>query len=224
VGCGRLTDDNEGGTGQPFHVDGFFMSGSPIGSRPRNPSPTDASSAALPFRVLVEPPTATTIPIFALGVEAGRPATECAVISDHEAVKAKVSGNTGRALRSGRYGEHQLVNTRRRVGQRTALYSSWIAFDHLHQAEAFVRDYPRLGLVSMRAKTTAAIRERENRLRNGLASGRYDLGRIDQNARLLRAREYVQLSDELDKLEWTQFAFKKLDDSLVADTGWQSIG
>jgi len=87
-----------------------------------------------------------------------------------------------------------------------------------------VRDYPRLGLVSMRAKTTAAIRERENRLRNGLASGRYDLGRIDQNARLLRAREYVQLSDELDKLEWTQFAFKKLDDSLVADTGWQSIG
>ncbi len=200
------------------------MSGSPIGSRPRNPSPTDASSAAFPFRVLVEPPTATTIPIFALGVEAGRPATECAVMSDHEAVKAKVSGNTGRALRSGRYGDHHLIAMRRRVSQRTALYSSWFAFAGLEHARAFVRDYPRLGLVSMWATTTAAIKEREDRLRNGLASGRYDLGRIDPNARLKRAREYVELSDELDKLQWTEFAFKKLDDSIVADTGWHTVG
>ena len=95
-----------------------------------------------PFRVLLRIPEATTIPIFALGIEAQRKEVERKLMSStREALARVLSGNTSRAL-EGRYGDHRLLNIRRRVDQRMAIYSWWLALTDQTAAEALVDDHP----------------------------------------------------------------------------------
>src|SRR5215207_2321738 len=84
----------------------------------KQPASTDRVGDSLerpedfPFRVLLRVPEATTIPIFALGVEAQREEVERKLIrSTVEALARIVSGNLSRAL-PGRYGDHRLLNVR----------------------------------------------------------------------------------------------------------------
>jgi hypothetical protein len=179
---------------------------------------------ALPFRVLLVVPEALTIPIFALGLEARREPVEAEVVLDKEAFSRMVGGNLFRTLAQGRYGEHRFVNTRRRLGQRTAVYASWLAFPERAQAEAFVGGPPRFGLTTIEAKTQAEVARREADLRAGAAKGRYDLGPLEHRARLNRAREYVQVSEGRDKLSWSLSALRWLRESLAAVPDGTSVG
>ena len=146
------------------------------------------------------------------------------MISDKEAFSRLVGGNLFRTLAQSRYGEHQLVKTRRRSGQRTAVYASWLAFPELAQAEAFVGDHPRFGLIAIEARTQAEVSRREADLRSGGAKGRYDLGPLEHHARVNRAREYVQVSDEVDRLRSNVSALRRLRESLAADPDRTSVG
>src|SRR4051794_33345070 len=122
---------------------GFSLAGRPACTDPVGDSvgrPED-----YPFRVLLRIPEATTIPIFGLGMEARREEVERKLIPSTLEVLARiVSGNLSRAL-PGRYGDHRLLNVRRRVGRRTAIYSSWLALADQTAAEALVNDHPGLG-------------------------------------------------------------------------------
>src|SRR5215204_2455438 len=111
---------------QPSASEGFSLAGKA------------ASAVAIPahdfcFRVLLALPDARTIPIFALGLK---------LVAIREALSRLLGGNISRAI-PGRYGEHRLINVRRRIGERTAIYSFWLTFPELTRAEAFVRDHAR---------------------------------------------------------------------------------
>jgi hypothetical protein len=174
--------------------------------------------------VLLAVPQALTIPLFALRAEARLEPVEAEVISDKEALSRLVGGNLFRTLAQSRYGEHQLVKTRRRSGQRTAVYASWLAFPELADAEAFVGNHSRFGLTAIEARTQAEVARHEADLRSGAAKGRYDLRPLVHGARLNRAREYVQVSDEVDRLLSSLSALRRLRESLAADPDGTSVG
>jgi hypothetical protein len=186
---------------------------------PTRPEPDACRPEDFPFRVLLAVPEALTIPLFALGAEARREPVEAEVISDKEAFSRLVGGNLFRTLAQGRYGEHRFVKTRRRSGQRTAVYAFWLAFPELAQAEAFVGDHPRFGLTAIEARAQAEVARHEADLRNGAVKGRYNLGPLEHRARLNRAREYVQASEEIDRMSWGLSALKRLRESLAAVPG-----
>src|SRR5829696_7343586 len=127
-----------------------------------------------PFRVLLRVPEATTIPIFALGVEAQRDEVESKLMcSTLQALARIVSGNLSRALPC-RYGDHRLLNVRRRVGRRMAIYSSWLALADQTAAEALVHDHPGLGFSGVEKRVEAEFRNRQEKLKTAAARGRYD--------------------------------------------------
>jgi hypothetical protein len=182
------------------------------------PSETDA----FPYRVLLAVPDARTIPIFALGVEARREAVESTAVS-REAHSSLIGGNLSRTLER-RYGPHRLINVRGRVGERTAIYSSWLTFPDRVQAETFVRENARFGVVAITAKMQAHYEARKHQLENGTAAGRYDLSRLDQNARLKRARLYVEESAAIDQLNCNLHELAVLRKSLEANPEGVSVG
>ncbi len=150
----------------------------------RAPEPDASRPEDFPFRVLLAVPDALTIPIFALGVEARRRPVEAEVVEDGEALSRLVGGNLSRTLAQGRYGDHRFVQTRWRLGERTAVYASWLAFPERTQADAFVSDQPRFGLTAIEARTQAEAARLEADLQTGVAKGRFDLGSLDHHARL----------------------------------------
>jgi hypothetical protein len=177
-----------------------------------------------PFRVLLAVPEATTIPIFALGVEAGRDQNESRVtFSTRQALARVISGNLSRSLPS-RYGEHRLIKMRRRVGERTASYSSWLAFRELAQAEALVRDHPCFGLAAIENKTRSEFMSREKNMNAAAANGRFNLGPLRHRARLSRAKEYVSEGEALDKLDQQIAAFATLRRSLTENPAGVPVG
>jgi hypothetical protein len=109
--------------------------------------------------VLLTIPEATTIPIFALSVEAQREQVECKLMaSTREALVRVVSGNLSRALPGG-YGDHRLLNVRRRVGRRMSIYSSWLALADWTAAEALVNVHPGLGFAGIERRVEARLQE-----------------------------------------------------------------
>jgi hypothetical protein len=177
-----------------------------------------------PFRVLLTIPEATTIPIFALGIEAQRKEVERKLMSStREALARVLSGNTSRAL-EGRYGDHRLLNIRRRVDRRMAIYSSWLALTDQTAAEALVNDHPGLGFGGIEKRVEADFRSREEKLKAAAARGRYDLSRLDHRHGKWRAREYFTEAEALDKLEWGQLALVRLKESLASNPDGLSVG
>jgi hypothetical protein len=145
------------------------------------PGSTDIPQAWTPedirYRVLLALPDARTIPVFALGVEAERPALDMRVIPSGETLSGLVEGNLSRSLQS-RYGEHRLVDVRRRLDRRTAV-SHWLAFPEIAQAEGFVRDHPRFGLNGIEERATAELTGARELLQRQLSEGRFDLSRYE---------------------------------------------
>ncbi len=175
------------------------------------------------YRVLLALPDARTIPVFALGVEAERSALHTRVVSSGEALSRLVGGNLSRALQ-GRYGEHRLVDVRRRVDRRTAVYSQWLAFPEIAQAEAFDRDHPRFGLNGIEEKATAELTGARELLQRQLSEGRFDLSRYEPLVRHSRAKEYVQKAEALDRLKWGLGALSRLKVSLLERPDGVSVG
>jgi hypothetical protein len=179
----------------------------------------------LSYRVLLAVPQALTIPVLGLGVEAQRPPVEVSMTSSRNALSRVVGGNLSRALVGGRYGEHRLLMVRRRIQTRIALYASWLAFPESTQAEAFVSDHPRFGLSSIEARTRADHTRRSAGLKAHVAVGRYDLRLLKARDRLSRAKEYVRLSEELDRIAWGLNALRILRESLdTASADGTSVG
>ncbi len=179
----------------------------------------------LPCRVLLAVPQALTIPVFGLAVEAQRQPVDVTMTSNRNALSRMVGGNLSRALVGGRYGTHRLLAVRRRVRERTALYSSWLAFPELTQAEAFISDHPRFGMTSIEARTRADHTRRSADLKARVEAGRYDLRLLKARDRLSRAKEYVRLSEELDQVAWGLNALRLMRESLdpASDEG-TSVG
>ena len=175
------------------------------------------------YRVLLAIPEALNIPHFALGAEVKRSQIQTTAIASRDDASRLVGGNVFRGL-GARYGEHRFISVRRRLLQRTALYSAWLAFADLAQAEAFVRDHPRFGLDGLDARTSAEQTALEQNLKDDLAQGRFNLGDIDPNARLRQAKAYVEACDRLEALEQARWALSKLREDLIAYPKGVSVG
>jgi hypothetical protein len=175
------------------------------------------------YRVLLAVPEALNIPHFALGADAKRSQIQTTLIASKDEESRLVGGNVFRSL-SARYGEHRFISVRRRLLEKTAIYSAWLAFADRAQAEAFVRDHPRFGLDGLEARTSAEQTALQQCLKDALAQGRFNLGHIDPNARLKRANEYVEACDRLDTLEQGRWALSKLRENLVAFPESVSVG
>ena len=111
------------------------------------------------------------------------------------------------------------MSTRRRVGRRNAIYAQWLAFRNLADAEALVRDHPRLGLNATEAQILSEIATREAGLLTGATSGRFNLGPLEHRARVNRAREYLDGAEALEKLQRSRTGLTKLKESLAAVPG-----
>ena len=175
------------------------------------------------FRVLLEVPKALYIPIFGLRAEAARRASEVAFSSDVDALRNVLSGNTSHALTSGRYGTFMLIDRRDRVG-RTAVYSRWLGFPGESGADGFLRDYPRFGFDQIQQRTQKTLSDKERQLQNGAASGRYNLGPLEHQARLNRATEYLRVSEEVEKLRDNVSALQVLRATLGTAPAVVSVG
>jgi hypothetical protein len=107
-----------------------------------------------------------------------------------------------------------------RISPRTVLYSRWLAFPTLEQAQDFVRENSRFGLNTIRVHTDAEYKKHTATLENGLTRGRFDLRRIEPRSRLNRARGYIEAAEDLNRLEEGQRALATLEEALstVADT------
>jgi hypothetical protein len=112
------------------------------------------------YRVLLAIPAQTYIPIFAIGVEARRSQCQTAVLDDREELSRLVGGNLTRSL-AARYGEHWVMQVRIRVSPRTVLYSRWLAFPTLAQADDFVRENSRFGLTAIQVRSHAEYTARK---------------------------------------------------------------
>ncbi len=163
-----------------------------------------------PYRILLAVPQALTIPVLALGVEAPRPSVEISITASRSALSRVVGGNLSRALAKGRYGEHRLLTVRRRIQTRIALYASWLAFPERTQAAAFCSEHPRFGMTSIEARTRADHTRRSADLKAHVEAGRYDLRLFKGRDRLSRAKEFVRLSEELDRVAWGLNALRLL--------------
>jgi hypothetical protein len=166
------------------------------------------------YRVLLALPDARTIPVLPLGVEAERPALDTRVIPSGETLSCLVGGNLSRSLQS-RYGEHRLIGVRRRVDKRTAVYSHWLAFPEIAQAEGFVRDHPRFGLHGIEERAKTELTSARELLQRQLSEGRFELSRYEPLVRHSRAKEYVQRAEEVGELEWGLGALSRLKVSLL---------
>ena len=175
------------------------------------------------YRVLLAVPEALNIPHFALGAEAKRSQVQTTLIASKDEASRLVGGNVFRSLRA-RYGEHRFISVRRRLLQKTALYSAWLSFADRAQAEAFVRDHPRFGLDGLEARTSDELMALEQSMKDALAQGRFNLGHIDPHARLRRAREYVEACERLEMLEQGRWALSKLREDLMAYPEGVSVG
>ena len=136
------------------------------------------------------------------------------VIPSGETLSGLVGGNLSRALQS-RYGEHRLIGVRRRVGKRTAVYSHWLTFPEIAQAEAFVRDHPRFGVNGIEVKAKTELTSARELLQRQLSGGRFELSRYEPLVRHSRASEYVQKAEALDRLKWGLGALSRLKVSLL---------
>jgi hypothetical protein len=183
----------------------------------------EASAQGLPFRALLRVPEVGHIPVFALGVEAGRPASDVSLLLGFEPLPEVVNTNVCDAVLSGRYGPYALLACRDRRG-RTAVYSRWLAFAEINAAEAFLRDFSRFGLNKIEQRSREKCSAKDDQLQTRAASGRYNLGPLEHRARLNRAREYIQLSEELEKLRDELVALRKLRAVLADAEGVVSVG
>src|SRR4051812_41366779 len=139
------------------------------------------------YRVLLAVPEALNIPHFASGAEAKRSQIQTTLIANKDEESRLVGGSVFRGLGT-QFGEHRFISVRRRLLEKTAIYSAWLAFADRAQAEAFVRDHPRFGLEGLEARTAAEQMTIQQSLKDALAQGHFNLGHIDPHARLPRAR------------------------------------
>jgi hypothetical protein len=175
------------------------------------------------YRVLLDVPETLNIPHFASGAEAKRSPIQTTLIASKDEASRLVGGNVFRSL-SARYGEYRFIRVRRRLLEKTAIYSAWLAFADRAPAEAFVRDHPGFGLDGLEARTSAEQMALQQSLEDALAQGRFNLGHIDPNARLRRAKEYVEVCDRLETLEQGRWALSKLRENLIAFPESDSVG
>lgn len=171
----------------------------------------------VPYRILLAIPEASNIPYFAMGEEKPANAFQSSMRSS-----SPLGGNVSRGLQS-RYGDHRLISARMRI-YKTALYSEWLAFPTLAQAETFVRDKPKFGLEAIEAKTVADSNALNQTQQDAVTSGRFNLGQIDPNARCNRAREYSKICDRLEKLRWDLWSLRQLRENLAAFGQGISVG
>jgi hypothetical protein len=196
----------------------------PLTSRSSENEPAAAASEhELLYRVLLRVPDTRSIPIFALGVEAGLPASDTSALTGFDALRKVVNTNVCDAVVGGAYGPYVLVDIRHRVG-RAAVYSNWLAFPDQDAAAAFIRDFPRFGLNQIEQRSPERFSAKEDQLRSGAVSGRYNLGPLEHRARLKRSKEYIAVSEELEKLRDELLTIKKLRAVLAEERAVLSIG
>ena len=171
----------------------------------------------VPYRILLAIPEARNIPYFAMGEEKPANAFQSSMRSS-----SPLGGNVSRGLKS-RYGDHRLISARMRINK-TALYTEWLAFPTVAQAETFVRDHPKFGLETIVAKAVAESTALTQGLQEAVTSGRFNLGQIDPNARCNRAREYTKICDKLEKLRWDLWSLRQLRENLSAFGQGFSVG
>jgi len=163
---------------------------------PHSPADFDRDRAldGVRYRVLLAIPTDAHIPIFALEVEARRTKYETAPLEDRAPLSRLVGGNLTRRLPVC-YGEHHLIQVRVRISPRTVLYSRWLAFPRLAEAEEFVRVNSKFGLKAIRVRTDAEYRKLKAAQEEGLSRGRFDLSRLHPRSRLNRGREFIETTE-----------------------------
>ena len=117
---------------QPSSQEGFLLARSHK-SRANTQISGIRGIEVVPYRILLAIPEARNIPYFAIGEEKPANAFQSSMRSS-----SPLGGNVSRGLQS-RYGDHRLISARMRINK-TALYTEWLAFPTLAQAETFVRD------------------------------------------------------------------------------------
>ena len=104
------------------------------------------------------------------------------------------------------------------------LYSEWLAFPTLAKAQDFVRENPKFGIKGIQVRIDAEYTMHKAALENGLTRGRFDLSCVEARSRLNRAREYVEMTEDLNRLEEGQRALAALEEALSAVADAISVG
>jgi hypothetical protein len=158
-----------------------------------------------------------------MGVEARRRQCETTVLDPGEELSRLVGGNLTRSLPT-RYGEHRLIQSRIRIRPRTVLYSCWLEFPTAGQAQDFVRENPKFGIKAIQVRVEAECTMRKDALANGIAKGRFDLSGVEARSQLHRAREYVDATEEVNRLQEGRRVVATLEKALAAVPNVISIG
>ena len=174
------------------------------------------------YRILLAPPQSTTIPFFAMGFEAGRPAYDVQAVADP---RVAFNGNLLRSL-LGRFGPFSFLEVRHRRSSREAIYASWLGFAAQGDAESFMDlvKHGKHGLDAMVDRTERELEDARRMFETHLASGLFDLGRLEENRRRKQADLYVRLDDEIAKLGRQSAGLRQFRESPFGDHAGVSIG
>ena len=174
------------------------------------------------YRILLAAPQVNTIPIFAMGVERGRPAYDVEIAATPG---VPLNGNLLRAL-PGRFGPHGFLAIRHRRSDRTATYSSWLGFASREDAEGFMGlvKHGKHGLDAMIARTDGELDGAKRTFDANLGGGRFDLGRLEERRRRKQAELYVRLDDEITKLGRQAAGLRQFRESPFGEHAGVSIG
>ena len=175
------------------------------------------------FRVLLCAPEARHIPHFALFAEPKLGRVRAMLISNKDAQSRLVGGNLFRTLQA-RYGHHIYIDVRRRVCERTALYSTWLAFPAADHAEKFAAENRKFGLGNIKAKAAAQRIAMQQQLESDLSQGRYDLRQLKESLRCERAKHFIQTDEKLRNLRGVEGGTSKLEEDQKAYPNGISIG
>ena len=174
------------------------------------------------YRILLAPPQSTTIPLFAMSFEAGRPAYDVQAGAEP---KVPFNGNLLRSL-AGRIGPHSFLEIRHRRSSRSAIYASWLGFAAQSDAENFVSFIRpgKHGLDAMIDRTQRELEDARRMFEAHVAGGLFDLGRLEENRRRKQADLYVRLDDEIAKLGRQSAGLRQFRKSPFGDHAGVSIG
>ena len=174
--------------------------------------------ADYPFRVFLRTPEATTIPIFALGVEAERAPVEWKLMASRPETFDPCRQWQPVSVSPGPLGTAGSEREAEDGVRRTAIYSSWVALADRTAAEALVNDHPGLGLAGIEKtswkRSSGARRETEI----GLSQGAVRPRPLDYRTGMWRARAYLTEAEALDKLEWSEWPLPASERALRTQT------
>lgn len=143
----------------------------------------------------------TNIPYFAMSVEPRD--SRASAVTDKKTIRKCLGGHAYKWLADtdDYKGSWRLVITREFVLPKSAVYCTWLLFEHDELEHKFVAKFPNLSSETRIQRISKNLEESRGSLEKGLQTGGYDLSKSAPKSRVAVARAYIEKHEQIEKLQ-----------------------